>query len=86
MKNDKSVEEKLKQSIKAVTLLLTACIVIGAFILFLSKPFDLFLCVVVPAVALLTIPLIWIFYYLILTVCKISENIAALLDYHNNRR
>ncbi len=78
MKNDKSVEEKLRQSVKAVTLLLTVCIVIGALILFFSKPFDIFISVIVPAVALLSIPIIWIFYYLILTVCKISEYMEAL--------
>lgn len=78
MKNDKPVEEKLRQSVKAVTLLLTVCIIIGALILFFSKPFDLFTSVVVPAVALLTIPLIWILYYLILTICKISEYMEAL--------
>lgn len=79
MKNNMSNEEKLRQSAKAVTFFLTGSIIIGALILFFTQTSnDLFLGVIIPAISLLSIPVIWILYYLILTICDIEEHIFTL--------
>lgn len=79
MKNNNSNDEKLRQSAKAVTFFLTGAIIIGALILFFTQTKnDMLLGVVVPAMSLLSIPLIWILYYLIMTICDMENHIYTL--------
>ena len=80
-KQEKNIETKLHESAKAVVIILSVVFAIAAIILFCTQiKVSLVIGIAYPIALLSVIPVLWIGYYIILVLCKMSNNLQSLVN------